>query len=153
MFAVTAVAVGLALGTGAAMPAWPAAATAQREPKLSLTVKASPVMSFAPSKIRFVGELKGGRNDNEELYCPEVEWDWNDGTTSESSADCEPYERGKSQIPRRFTIEHEYKVPGEYRVVLRLKKKSRTIISASAHVEVNGVSLPQHGNFRPLLLS
>ncbi len=128
------------------MAARPAAATPQRVPKLSLTVKASPVMSFVPAKIRFVGELKGGRNDDEDLYCPTVEWDWSDGTSSESSADCEPYEAGKSQIPRRFTTEHEYKIPGAYRVQLRLKKKSRVVISASVHVEVNGGLVARHGD-------
>lgn len=124
-------------------------AAARAAPKITLAVKASPVMSFAPAKIRFVGELKGGPNDNEELYCPSVEWDWNDGTTSESSADCEPYQAGKSQIPRRFTIEHEYTMPGVYRVQLKLKKKSRVIISSSVHVEVNGEPGSPHGLSAP----
>jgi len=109
----------------------------------ALSIKATPMISFAPSKIRFVAELKGGSNDYEDLYCPTVEWDWNDDTTSESTADCEPYRAGTSQIPRRFTIVHEYKMSGNYRVRIRLKKKTRVIISADVLVQVYpGVSDP-----------
>src|SRR5581483_8781016 len=62
-------------------------------PKLSL--KAQPVISMAPSRVVLTAEVTGGPNDAEEYYCPGVEWDWGDGTQSESSADCAPYEPGK----------------------------------------------------------
>ena len=54
-------------------------------------------------------ELIGGANDSEEFYCPTIEWDWGDGTQSESSVDCEPYEAGKSEIKRRFTVSHVFR--------------------------------------------
>jgi len=105
--------------------------------KPTLELKASPMMSFTPAKIRFVAEVKGGPNDFEDLYCPTVEWDWNDDTTSESSVDCEPYQPGKSEIPRRFTVEHVFKVAGLYRVKIRLKRKARVILFADVQVQVN----------------
>src|SRR4051794_32252840 len=67
-----------------------------RRPKLSL--KAQPVISMSPSRVVLTAELTGGANDFEEFYCPTVEWDWGDGTQSESASDCEPYEPGKSEI-------------------------------------------------------
>jgi hypothetical protein len=123
-------------------------ATGQQK-KPTLVVKATPTLSFTPSKIRFVAEVKGGPNDYEDLYCPSVEWDWNDDTTSESSVDCEPYQPGKSQIIRRFTIEHVYKVAGLYRVQIRLKRKSRVILSANVQIQVSpgvrdpGLTMPR----------
>ena len=108
-----------------------------RPKKPTISISATPMVSFAPSKIRFVAELKGGSDDYEDLYCPTVEWDWNDDTTSESTVDCEPYLAGKSRIQRRFTIVHEYKIGGNYRVLIRLKKKTRVVITANIMVVVN----------------
>jgi hypothetical protein len=94
------------------------------------------MMAFAPAKIRFVAEVKGGPNDNRDLYCAAVEWVWDDDTTSESSADCEPYEAGKSTIRRRFTADHEYRFAGIYRPQIRLKQKSKVVLSRTVEVEV-----------------
>ena len=52
-------------------------------------------------------------------------------TTSTAEADCEPYEAGKSEIKRRYTVEHRYKNPGGFRVVLRLKKGTKMIATAN----------------------
>jgi hypothetical protein len=104
--------------------------------KPSLTLKASQMMGFTPAKIRFVAEVKGGPDDYEDLYCPSVEWDWGDDTTSESSVDCEPYQTGKSQITRRFTIEHVFNSPGQFRVRIRLKKKTRVVLTADVVVDI-----------------
>lgn len=94
------------------------------------------MMTFSPAKIVLTAELKGGANDYEEYYCPTIEWDWDDGTRSESTNDCEPYEPGKSEIKRRFTVQHEYKTAGNYKVSVRLKKKDKALISANVTVQV-----------------
>ena len=104
--------------------------------KPSLTLKATPAVSFAPARIVVAAEVKGGPNDFEEFYCPSIEWDWGDFTTSTAEADCEPYEPGKSEIKRRYTIEHRYKNPGGYKIVLRLKKGNKIIATANALVQV-----------------
>jgi hypothetical protein len=104
--------------------------------KPSLTLKATPAVSFAPARIVVVAEVKGGPNDFEEFYCPSIEWDWGDFTSSTAEADCEPYETGKSEIKRRYTIEHRYKNPGGYKIVLRLKKGNKIIATANAMVQV-----------------
>lgn len=102
----------------------------------SLSLKATPAMSFAPARIVIVAELKGGSDDSEELYCPNVEWEWGDDTTSTADADCEPYVAGKSQIKRRYTIEHRYKNPGAFRIRLFLKKGTKVIAAANTVVNV-----------------
>ena len=104
-----------------------------RRPKL--TLKAQPIISMSPSRVVFTGELVGGANDYQEYYCPTVEWEWGDGTQSSSSSDCEPYQEGKTEIKRRFTVEHVFRA-GNYRVNLRLKRNDKVLVSAGANVQV-----------------
>lgn len=106
----------------------------QGKPKIVL--KAQPMISMAPAKIVLTAELVGGKNDFEEYYCPAVEWDWGDGTTSEASTDCQPYESGKSEIKRRFTVAHVFTGPGSFRVLFRMKKNEKAVGFASAQIQV-----------------
>ncbi len=103
--------------------------------KASLSLKATPAISFAPARIVLVAELKGG-DDSEELYCPTVEWEWGDLTTSVNEADCDPYVPGKSEIKRRYTVEHQFKNPGSFKVSLRLKKGQKIVASANTQVSI-----------------
>lgn len=126
-----------------------------KKPQLSL--RASPPISFSPANIQLVAELKGGPDDYEEFYCPAVEWDWGDGTRSENSSDCDPYEAGVSQISRRFSKTHVYNLQGRYRVQVRLKRNTKVLTSASTNVQVragiremgpydeNGIDSPSPG--------
>ena len=104
--------------------------------KPSLSLKATPSVSFAPARIVVVAEVKGGPNDLEEFYCPTVEWEWGDLTTSTAEADCDPYVAGKSEIKRRYTVEHRYKNPGGFKIILRLKKGSKIVAAANVQVQV-----------------
>lgn len=121
----------LLVGTGAVR-----AASDDPDKKPSVSLRASPTVAFAPARIRLTAELRGGPDDFEELYCPAIEWDWGDGTTSSSAADCAPYEAGKSEIRRRYSVEHIYRQPGAFRVQFRLKKGTRINGFASATVQV-----------------
>jgi hypothetical protein len=105
-----------------------------KRPKLS--VKASPSMGISPARIVASADVSGGPDDFEEYYCAAVEWDWGDDTKSTSSADCDPYEPGKSTIKRRFTADHVYRTSGEYRIQFRLKKKNKSVASASTSVRI-----------------
>jgi len=90
-----------------------------------------------------VVDVRGGDNDYEDFYCPSIEWDWGDGTVSESSEDCDPYQSGKSLIRRRFSTEHVFQQPGSFRVAFRLKQRSRVVGSSTGNVQVReGVSQP-----------
>jgi len=104
-----------------------------RRPKV--TLKAQPVVSMSPARVVLTAELQGGANDYEEFYCPSVEWDWGDGTHSESTLDCEPYEAGKSEIKRRFTVEHIFRA-GAYKVMFRLKRRDRSLAAATVNIQV-----------------
>src|SRR3954447_3938937 len=104
-----------------------------KRPTLKLTAR--PPLGMSPARVVLTGDLNGGPNDAEDFYCPTVEWDWGDGTTSESTSDCDPYEPGKSEIKRRYTTEHIFRA-GNYRVALRLKKRDKMISSATVVVEV-----------------
>ena len=104
--------------------------------KPTLSLRASPPISFSPASIHLVAELKGGADDYEEFYCPTIEWDWGDGTISENTQDCDPYEAGKSTIRRRFSAEHTYRMSGNFKVVFKLKQKTKTIAATSVSVQV-----------------
>ena len=106
-----------------------------------LRLRATPRVAFAPASILFVGELRGGPDDNEELYCAGVEWDWGDDTISASTPDCDPFEPGVSRVRRRFSVRHNYEYGGRYQVRLHLKQRDDIVISARTRVEVRGYRL------------
>lgn len=105
-----------------------------RRPKLIL--RSQTMVAISPARIVLTAELLGGSDDFEEYYCPTVEWDWGDDTRSESRTDCEPYEGGRSQIKRRYTVEHIFRRPGVYKVYFHLKRQSKTISSSSVSIQV-----------------
>jgi hypothetical protein len=122
-----------------------------KRPKLS--VKANPSMAFTPARIVVTGEVIGGANDDQDFYCASPQWEWGDGTKSEQSEDCEPYQAGKSEIKRHFIADHTYyKVQDDpraeadardYRIQLRLKRGNKVVASASTTVRIrSGVGEP-----------
>jgi len=113
-----------------------ASADAPKKPKLSVT--ANPSMGLSPVRVVASADVNGGPDDFEEFYCATAEWDWGDDTRSNTSVDCDPYEAGKSTIKRRFTADHVYRTAGEYRIQFRLKKKNKSVASASTSVRVRG---------------
>lgn len=104
--------------------------------KPSLSLRATPSTGFSPLRVQLSVDLRGGSDDYADFYCATVEWDWGDGTKSESSSDCEPYEAGKSTIRRRFTASHVFREAGGFRVVFRLKQKSKVVGSARTAIQV-----------------
>ena len=113
------------------------AADAQRNDgkKPSLSLKATPPLGFSPLRVRLMLEVRGGDEDPE-LYCPSIEWDWGDDQTSQSTEDCEPYQAGKSTIRRRYSTEHIFRESGVYSVRFRMKQGNRVVASASVNVQV-----------------
>ena len=97
--------------------------------KPGLELRSSPRFAFSPANILFVAELKGG-DDVEELYCPEVEWEWGDGGKSVKEADCDPWSTG-AVIERRFSTNHTFQFAGIYRVKVTLRKTGKNILSQS----------------------
>lgn len=113
-----------------------AAAQTPKPKKPSIALKANPAVSFSPARIVFSVDLRGGSDDYEEFYCATVTWEWGDGTESENTMDCEPYETGVTKIQRHFTAEHKYETAGEYRAVFRLKRQDKVVGTASTVVRV-----------------
>ena len=116
--------------------------------KPSINVRANPPVGFSPLRVVVTAELKGGANDYEDFYCASVEWEWGDDTKSESKADCDPYEAGKSEIKRRFVQEHTFRSlndpgasgtptgPIQFRVRFVLKQKNKVVGSGQTTVEI-----------------
>jgi hypothetical protein len=108
----------------------------QNDKKASVSLKASPNVGFSPARIVLTAEVKGGPNDSEDLYCASIEWVWGDDTKSESKADCEPYEAGKSEIKRRYTLDHVYQTGGQYKVEFYLKQKNKRVLGAQTTITI-----------------
>jgi len=120
----------------------PWASGAEPKPKKPvLEIRVSPRMAFSPVNILAVAELKGG-DDIEEYYCPEIEWDWDDGGKSVHEADCDPFD-ASTKIERRFSQEHAYRRAGIYNVKASFKKADRTFLAGTIRVTVRpGVGDP-----------
>lgn len=101
-----------------------------------LRLRATPRVGFTGTDILFIAELQGGPDDNEELYCASVEWDWDDDTKSERIPDCDPFESGMSEIRRRFSRRHTFQHGGQYEVRFNLKKRGNVVLSARTTVQV-----------------
>ena len=123
------------LASGLAAVPGPLASGEAKPKKPSLELRAVPRMAFSPVTIMFTAELKGG-DDVEQYYCPELEWEWDDGGKSVQEADCPPFEPGVSKIPRRFTAEHLFKYSGGYRVSVRLRKADKLVAKSEVTVTV-----------------
>jgi plastocyanin len=95
--------------------------------KPGMELRSSPRFAFSPANVLFTAELKGG-DDVEELYCPEVEWEWGDGGKSVKEGDCDPWTEG-AKIERRFTANHTFQFAGVYRVKATLRKTGKSILS------------------------
>jgi hypothetical protein len=111
------------------------AADAPKLKKPRLDLRATPRMAFSPVNVLIVAELTGG-DDVEEFYCPELEWDWDDGGKSVQESDCEEFEAGKSKIERRFTAEHEYRKAGGYNVKLTMRHANKTLAQSTIKITV-----------------
>ena len=117
--------------------ALPLTASADQK-KPSINLRAAPVSGFAPLNAVLIVSITGGPNDYEPFYCPAIEWEWGDGTKSESKVDCDPYEPGKSEIVRAYKVDHRFNIGGDHRVQFRLKQKNKTVGSASVTIRVQG---------------
>jgi hypothetical protein len=104
--------------------------------KPSLTLRSSPSAGFTPLRVVLTAELKGGDDDFAEYYCPTVEWVWGDDTRAESTADCDPYEPGKSKIRRHYTTTRIFQISGDMKVEFRLKQKNKVVVATSTRITV-----------------
>lgn len=106
----------------------------RKRPQLRL--RAQPSAAVAPARIVLTAEITGGDDDYEEYYCPTIEWNWGDGTISESTSDCEPYVAGETQIKRRYTVQHRYQTGGTFKVYFNIKRSDKPIASTSTIVQI-----------------
>ena len=127
---------------GIVAAALPAAGSDAKLKKPSLSLRSSPRFAFSPVRALFVGELAGG-DDVEEFYCPELEWEWDDGSKSVQEPDCDPFVTGQTKIERRFSAEHEYRRAATYTVKVSLKRLGKTFVNQTVRLTVRpGVGDP-----------
>jgi PKD repeat protein len=108
--------------------------SAEKAKKPRLDLRASPRIAFSPVNVLLTAELTGG-DDVEDLHCPAVHWDWDDGAKSSQESDCEPMESGGS-LERRYTAFHAYRQAGTYTVKITMTRANRTVAVASTTIDV-----------------
>jgi hypothetical protein len=112
-----------------------AGTSAEKARKPRLDLRAAPRMAFSPVNVLLTAELMGG-DDVDEYYCPEIEWNWDDGGKSVHESDCAPLEAGGT-FERRFTANHAYRQAGTYNVKITMRKANRPVAVATATVTVH----------------
>jgi hypothetical protein len=113
------------------------AASKPKKPRLEM--RFTPRMGLSPVTVHFTVELVGG-DDQEQWYCPEIEWDWDDGGRSVHEADCPPF-TADTKIERRYTADHDYTRAGNFQPKVVLRHNSQTVATVSAHLMIRpGVS-------------
>ena len=98
------------------------------KPGLLLDLRAAPRMAFSPVNVLLTAELMGG-DDVDQFYCPEIEWNWDDGGKSVHESDCAPLEAGGT-FERRFTAQHAFRQAGTYNVKVTMRKANRPVAVA-----------------------
>jgi PKD domain-containing protein len=126
---------GVLTATTLAMPGI-AGGNGPRKPRVD--IRATPRMAFSPAEVLVVVKLTGG-DEHEDFYCPDVEWEFGDGSRSGQQADCEPFAEGMA-LERHFTARHAYRQPGDYEVRVTLRRASRTLAVSTTRVTVHGGS-------------
>jgi len=117
--------------------------SSQKGKKPHLEMRVAPRMGLSPVTIHFTVEVVGG-DDLEEWYCPEIEWDWDDGGRSVQESDCAPF-TADSKIDRRYSAEHDYPRAGNFQPKMTLRHNSTVVAVATGRLTVRpGVSDPEN---------
>jgi len=119
--------------------------------KVKVELKATPqfaMLSVGPhatATVRFRLSVKDGGDEN--YYCPRLEWEWEDQTTSSEESDCPAFESAQKEDHEKvWTKSRTFWEPGQHIIKVRLFKGDRVIRSVETKVEISGESTP--GRFR-----
>jgi hypothetical protein len=119
------------------------------KPKIEL--KANPqfaMLGVGPrnfATVRFRLLVKDGGDEN--LYCPRLEWEWEDDTRATEESDCPPFETAtKEDHERVWSRSRQFWEPGNHVIRVRLYKGDRLVKTIETKVEISGESTP--GRFR-----
>ena len=129
----------LALGLTVVVETGQAARRTEKEKapeRPALKLRASPGIAFPPAEVFLTAELVDGI-DQQDFHCPEIEWDFADGSRSVHQEDCEPF-TAETKLERRFTRRHAFDAPGEYQVVVTLRRSSKVLAQAATTILVQG---------------
>jgi len=113
---------------------------ADRSVAPTLKLHAIPGRAIPPAEVLLTAEFQDGI-DVPDLRCPEIEWDFADGSRSVHQEGCERA-TAETKLDRRFTRRHAFDAPGEYQVVVTLRQGHRIVAQAAATIVVQGGTAP-----------
>lgn len=123
--------------------AWAHARDEPRGKKPALNLRATPRIAFSPVTVFLLAELEGG-DDVEQFYCPEIVWEWGDGSKSVQESDCAPFQEGVSKIERHYTAEHLFRRGGNYSISATLLRVGKRVAKADVSVAIRpGIGNPR----------
>lgn len=101
-------------------------------PKPRIEFRVLPQFGYAPLSVHALLIIENG---GEQFYCPELEWDWQDGSRSIETSDCDPYDGKPETAPVSYARDHVYGT-GEYNVTLTLSHGAKKLRTLSQKVRV-----------------
>jgi hypothetical protein len=106
------------------------------KPKVELTVFPRAAV-WSPGLVPvFRVELKI-RNADETLWCPNVRWEWPDGTNSVEEDDCDPYdEADPADIAEQSWTKRIELPPGDWKVAVILSKAGHVVQRREVDIQV-----------------
>src|SRR5262245_33900489 len=123
------------------------AAPADKPSKPKVDLKVSPPMAMlgvgprSSATVTFRLSIKDG--GKEELYCPRLEWEWEDATLSTEESDCPPFEQAQPRDHERtWSRSRQFWEPGQHTIKVRLYKGDRLVRTVEGKVEVTGEATP-----------
>jgi hypothetical protein len=142
----------LALGLSVAVNTGQAARRGEKEKapeRPALKLRATPGVAFPPAEVFLTAELVDGV-DQQDFHCPEIEWDFADGSRSVHQQDCEPFD-AETKLERRFTRRHGFDAPGQYQVVVTLRRSNRIVAQAATTILLQGDATTGSGPYSAAL--
>jgi hypothetical protein len=85
----------------------------------TLTLVADVTTGPVPLEVNFTGRVVGGPDNNPDLYCQAVTFDFGTGLSRSSTPQCAAWHEAV-QIQREFSANNVFDRPGEYRVTFKL---------------------------------
>jgi len=126
----------LALAVGAALAP---GALAREKPSVELKpIRKIWVLDAGACSVDVTFRLEVKDAGDERYYCPEIEWEWEDGTRSIEESDCPPFEEAEKD--RRFVRRKTHAIArsGQWTITVRLSKAGELIHEEDAQVVVAG---------------
>jgi hypothetical protein len=106
--------------------------------KAQVQLSLSPPLAVAQIDGIELNALLVIKNADERLWCPQIQWEWSDGSISTEEGDCEPFEETTPAQRSRIVARKSRRIYGSgiVRLVVRLIKGGRVLKRVESVAEI-----------------